>query len=253
MVQRKVQGVQWADLGVLGSRPMGSTDTIAQVHPRKLTEALWAEAGRLAGSELIVGRASGVATSGTSVVGVELEGGSVQPCDTVVLAMGPWSPRWLGLPQAYGQKYHSVLMEGQYDQCVFFQGLGDPEVYPRPDGTVYVTGFPDNPIVVTEKPGEVEARKDVVERLSSSMRQVSSDFAEAKVSVEQSCHLPLVGNGTPCIGKVPGAVSGAYVATGAGCWGILCGPATGLAMAELIVEGEASTIDLRPFDPSRAM
>jgi len=24
-------------------------------------------------------------------------------------------------------------------------------------------------------------------------------------------------------------------------------------MAELIVEGEASTIDLRPFDPSRAM
>ncbi len=27
----------------------------------------------------------------------------------------------------------------------------------------------------------------------------------------------------------------------------------GLAMAELIVDGEASTIDLRPFDPSRAM
>jgi hypothetical protein len=27
-------------------------------------------------------------------------------------------------------------------QAVFFQGLGDPEVYPRPKGEVYVTGFP---------------------------------------------------------------------------------------------------------------
>ena len=33
-------------------------------------------------------------------------------------------------------------------QAVFFQGLGDPEVYPRPDGDVYVTGFPDPPAEV---------------------------------------------------------------------------------------------------------
>ena len=55
------------------------------------------------------------------------------------------------------------------------------------------------------------------------------------------------------VATLNGAASPCEWATGAGCWGILCGPATGLAMAELIVDGEATTIDLRPFDPSRAM
>ena len=252
----KLQGVEWADVGVLGSRPMGGTDTIAQVHPRKLTEAMWAEAVRLAGSELLIGKAEGIELDAAkeAVVGVALSGGAVQPCECVLLAMGPWSPKWLGLPQSFGQKYHSILMEPDrtLSQCVFFQGLGDPEVYPRPDGSVYVTGFPDQPAPVSELPGQVEVRKDVVERLASTMRQVSTEFEKAPVTLEQSCHLPLCADGTPVIGAVP-RVSGAYIATGAGCWGILCGPATGLAMAELIVDGEASSVDLKPFDPCRLM
>jgi len=34
-------------------------------------------------------------------------------------------------------------------------------------------------------------------------------------------------------------------------WGILNAPATGEAMAELIVDGAARTVDLSPFDPTR--
>jgi glycine/D-amino acid oxidase-like deaminating enzyme len=34
-------------------------------------------------------------------------------------------------------------------------------------------------------------------------------------------------------------------------WGILNAPATGEAMAELIVDGRARNIDLSPFDPRR--
>ena len=49
---------------------------------------------------------------------------------------------------------------------------------------------------------------------------------------------------------MPG-VEGAYVATGHSVWGILNAPATGEAMAELIVEGRARTVDLAPFDPAR--
>jgi hypothetical protein len=43
----------------------------------------------------------------------------------------------------YGQKYHSILYKNArtLTQAVFFQGLGDPEVYPRPGGEVYVTGY----------------------------------------------------------------------------------------------------------------
>lgn len=123
MVQKKLAGVEWADIGVLGNKKMGDTDTIAQVHPKKLCDHMWAEAGRLAGSELQIGRAEGVEVADGQVVGVRLDGGAMQPCDAVVLAMGPWSPAWLGLPQALGQKYHSVLMTPPrtLSQAVFFR------------------------------------------------------------------------------------------------------------------------------------
>jgi glycine/D-amino acid oxidase-like deaminating enzyme len=52
------------------------------------------------------------------------------------------------------------------------------------------------------------------------------------------------------IGAAPG-VEGAYVATGHSVWGILNAPATGEAMAELILDGAAISIDLKPFAPGR--
>ena len=54
-------------------------------------------------------------------------------------------------------------------------------------------------------------------------------------------------DGLPLIGAIPG-LEGAYVATGHSVWGTA--PATGEAMAELIVDGVARTVDLAPFDPA---
>jgi glycine/D-amino acid oxidase-like deaminating enzyme len=251
--QRKAAGVEWADLGVVGSQPMGDESTIAQVHPKLLCDALWAESVKV-GSKHVSGRAEGLEldADGARIAGVKLGEGSIMPADAVLLAMGPWSPAWCGLPRAVGQKYHSVVMrpERTLTQCVFFQGEGDPEVYPRGDGTAYVTGFPDPPAVVAEAPGAVEVREDVVRRLATAMSRVSSELGVAPVELEQACHLPLVSDGLPCLGAVPG-VDGAFVATGAGCWGILLGPATGLAMSELMLDGKASSVDLTPFDPAR--
>jgi glycine/D-amino acid oxidase-like deaminating enzyme len=45
-------------------------------------------------------------------------------------------------------------------------------------------------------------------------------------------------------------VPNAYVATGHSVWGILNAPATGEAMAELILDG-AATLDLTRFHPGR--
>jgi glycine/D-amino acid oxidase-like deaminating enzyme len=70
------------------------------------------------------------------------------------------------------------------------------------------------------------------------------------VESEQACYLPLSPDGSPVIGAVPG-VQGAYIAAGHSCWGILNGPATGLAMAELIVEGRSKSVDIGAFSPSR--
>eukprot|EP00171_Calliarthron_tuberculosum_P021176 IDg21176t1 len=69
-------------------------------------------------------------------------------------------------------------------------------------------------------------------------------------AISQACYLPLSPDGLPMIGRVP-QTSNVFVATGHGCWGILLSPATGAALAELIVKGESNTIDLRPFCPSR--
>ena len=61
---------------------------------------------------------------------------------------------------------------------------------------------------------------------------------------------PTFADGVPVIGAVPG-VPGAFVASGGGCWGILCGPATGLALSELLLDGAAASVDLTPFSPQR--
>jgi glycine/D-amino acid oxidase-like deaminating enzyme len=57
-------------------------------------------------------------------------------------------------------------------------------------------------------------------------------------------------DGVPLIGPVPG-LAGAYVATGHSVWGMLNAPATGEAMAELLVDGAARSVDLSPFDAGR--
>ena len=64
---------------------------------------------------------------------------------------------------------------------------------------------------------------------------LSSSLASAAVEVQQACYLPMPPDGLPLVGQVPG-LAGVYVATGHSCWGILNGPATGMVVAELIVD-----------------
>ena len=80
--------------------------------------------------------------------------------------------------------------------------------------------------------------------------RLSPALAQAKVLAQQACYRPVTQDGLPLIGAVPG-LEGAYVATGHSVWGILNAPATGEAMAELIVDGAPRTVDLAPFDPAR--
>jgi glycine/D-amino acid oxidase-like deaminating enzyme len=57
-------------------------------------------------------------------------------------------------------------------------------------------------------------------------------------------------DGLPLVGAIPGA-RGAYVATGHSVWGILNAPATGEAVAELILDGATRAVDLSSFDAAR--
>ena len=125
----------------------------------------------------------------------------------------------------------------------------EPEIFPRPDGEVYICGMAD-PAPLPDSPEAVEVDDTACAVLARAAGRVSTALAEAQILKRQACYRPVTDDGLPLIGRVPG-VAGAYVGTGHGPWVMLNAPATGLALAELITQGVASTVDLRPFDPAR--
>ena len=80
--------------------------------------------------------------------------------------------------------------------------------------------------------------------------RLSPALGGAKILARQACYRPVTQDGLPLIGRISG-LDGAYVATGHSVWGILNAPATGEAMAELIVHDACRSVDLSPFSPAR--
>ena len=257
----KFHGVDWLSAGVAVNQQLGSTASTAQVHPDRFTAAMM-RAAEAQGAELRFGQVTGVVRrrGGAAVTGVVIDGEVVEG-DAVVIAMGPWSilaADWLPLPVVFGLKGHSLVFEtgGQvpaealFVECREANGaLQAPELFPRADGTTYVCAIssesplPIDPARVTPDPGALE-------RLQAMCSDLSPVLAAAKIVARQACYRPITRDGLPLIGQVAG-VEGAYIATGHSVWGILNAPATGEAMAELIVDGAARSIDLAAFDPAR--
>jgi glycine/D-amino acid oxidase-like deaminating enzyme len=252
-------GIDWLAAGVIVDQRLGSTETTGQVHPGKFTAAMM-RAAQAHGAELRLGQVTGIARHGTRVAGVEVDGETIEG-DAVVIAMGPWSvlaSAWLPLPRVYGLKGHSLVFETGTKvsaEALFLEvreatgAVQSPEIFPRSDGTTYVCAISsESPLPVD--PAAVRPDPGAIERLHGMCSDLSPVLASAEVLARQACYRPITRDGLPLIGRVAG-VEGAYVATGHSVWGILNAPATGEAMAELITEGGARTIDLSPFDPSR--
>eukprot|EP00775_Hariotina_reticulata_P005459 gene5459-5693_t len=230
-----------------------------------------AAAEQSVGTKLLIGTITGIKLDQSNTISAvqvqqQQQPGVLElPADAVVLAMGPWTgaaQAWLPTaPATSGQKYHSVVLRPQQpvsDACLFTSfrttdgRLIEPEVYPRPDGTVYVCGEPQALPVPSEGPRAVDVDPQRCQMLQEVAALLASGLRDAAVEAQQSCYLPLSSDGVPVIGRLPGA-KGAYVATGHSCWGILNGPATGQALAELIVQGTSSSVDITAFDPLRAL
>ena len=174
--------------------------------------------------------------------------------------MGPWTGRFAGslrLPRVRGLKGYSVTLVGAdvpaHALFVDYRTADgrrlEPEIFPRPDGDVYVCGMAD-PAPLPDSPEDVDVNDASCATLAQAAGRVSTALAAARIDRRQACYRPVTDDGLPLIGRVP-RVSGAYVATGHGPWGMLNAPATGRALAELIVDGVARSVDLGPFDPAR--
>lgn len=253
----RVPAPPWIDGPAVVAGALGTTETTAQVHPGAFTTALLDEATAL-GTRLRIGVVEAVARRGDAAVGVVVDG-LTHEADAVVLAMGPWTGRVRGvrLPRVHGLKGYSVtLAAADVPAHALFMDyrLADgralePEVIPRPDGSVYVCGMADRQPLPESAEG-VEVSEAGCAILARAAGRVSARLAAAPVTRRQACYRPVTDDGLPLIGRVPGLAS-AYVATGHGPWGMLNAPATGLALAELITEGAAVSLDLAPFDPGR--
>ena len=165
---------------------------------------------------------------------------------------------WLPLPPVYGLKGHSLVFDTRATippEALFLEfaepggSMLSPEVFPRADGTTYVCGIStETPLPVD--PDFVAPDDGAIHRLRALCGRISPILAKSPILASQACYRPVTQDGLPLIGAVPG-VRGAYVATGHGVWGILNAPATGEAIAELILDATTRSVDLSPFDPAR--
>lgn len=243
-------------------RHLGTPATTAQLDPKAFTLALM-DAAMARGGKLEIATVAQLHKThdGKRVAGIVLEDGRKILADAVILAMGPWSPlaaRWVPLPPIYGLKGHSIIFEPNAPlpaEAVFAEfedsdgEVLTPEIMPRADGTLYVCGLsgsaalPIDPAQVRPEDGGCEKLREISARLVPHLR-------DAKVVAEQACYRPIARDGLPVIGSLP-QLEGVYVATGHSVWGMLNAPGTAEALAELMIAGTASSIDLAPFSPSR--
>jgi glycine/D-amino acid oxidase-like deaminating enzyme len=162
------------------------------------------------------------------------------PCDAFVVSNGPWAcqaedwfPGSVQLPME-GVKSTSIVWEppkdgAPVDATALFCGEDSRygthlEVYPRPDGTVYLCGIGGSDYVPRDalkrgafrdeclpKPGRVDAATSAFTAMSRRYRD------SGRLAVTQACMRPCPPDALPYMGRIPGH-DGAYINAGHNCW-----------------------------------
>jgi len=246
----------------------------AQVTPLEVATKMM-EAAQKMGTKMKIGEAEGLVRGDDgSVQGVVLRNeADPVPCDCLVVAMGPWSgplgEDWFDIPvpmegiKSTSIVYHENEAVRQNPFALFCQEDSNGchlEVYPRPNGDVYVCGCGGSDYVSGDRlrrggdcadPEKIQANPQRVKAASASLRAMAPDVARGEPDVAQACMRPCPPDGLPIMGSVPGTQGTAFLNCGHNCWGILWGPVSGLLMSELILEGRCSTCSISAFSPER--
>jgi len=272
----------WLDGQVGRISAMGYGDDTAQVTPLEfVTRMLDVTSDRVS---VVMGTCTGVETdqgserasrkvTAVKYIPRETDEEAILPADVIVVSAGPWScaaEEWfhgaVEVPME-GIKSTSIVWkktegEENVDATALFCGehaqFGTHlEVYPRPDGTIYICGIGGSDYISKDelKTGafrEVcDAKQSRVEAASGAFQEMSSLYSKiGELDRVQACMRPCPPDALPYMGRIPG-FEGAFINAGHNCWGIAWAPACGKAMAELVLEGDCTSINLKPFDPAR--
>src|SRR6267143_2684979 len=186
----RVAAPRWLDGSGVVTATLGSIETTAQVTPARFTAALL-DAAQAGGAKLHIGVVEDVARRDGAAAGVMTAEGQTLEGDAVVVAMGPWTGRMAGrlpLPSVYGLKGYSVTLAAPdvpahalfVDYRTSDGRALEPEIFPRPEGEVYVCGMAD-PAPLPDSPEGVEVSETACDTLARAGGRVSTALAEAKI------------------------------------------------------------------------
>lgn len=252
----------------------------AQVCPMELTSKMFGEAIAF-GSNIIFGRVCGICLEecgdGKRVRGVKYV--RLGQCEEIILeaskvviATGPWagvhSQDWLGVnipiqgikatSMVYKNCPRIVLDEPYALFCDADDNGCELEIYPRPNGEIYICGCGDSEVLGGDqlRPGGEAMNASLIHphstRAHAAARSFStmSSLGERWADVSQACMLPYSEDGLPVMGAFDD-IEGAYISSGHNCWGILWAPISGVCMSDVIVSGTSSHLDISQFRPGR--
>lgn len=252
--RQREYAVSWLDPEGLGSvEPRVSQDALGAVYVEGMADLepyrfilAMAQAAEGLGATLRHGTITGLRRRGEQVTAVVLDSAEIS-CESVVLAMGPWSARasdWLGVPieitPLKGQIIRLRASGAPYRCSMNWQGN---YATTKPDGLVWA-GTTEEEAGFDETPTG-EARDQIMANL---LKMVPA-LADAELVRQTACLRPLSSDKLMVLGKAPGW-EGVYMATGAGRSGIILGPAMGRITADLVATGAAG-MNIEAFDPGR--
>ncbi|KAJ7805781.1 FAD dependent oxidoreductase [Mycena olivaceomarginata] len=218
--------------------PMAPEGATAQVHPYLFTTSML-DLAKEKGVQSISGTVTSIIQSGGKVTGVKYSETS-QSTSKTLAATDVIPPAATIAPYVL---FTEITGTGN--------GVVSPEIYARPDGTVYACGPGDDsplPANIDDVPVDLTACENLLKNVSA----ISDELRAGAVEVRQACFLPVssIGGG-PIIGEVENIAKGLFVATGHTCWGISNAPGTAKAMAELVMEGKIKCANLKKLHPSK--
>lgn len=253
--------LNWLDGGAVSEYDVVATDQdTAQVHPKLFTQAIAAEAEKN-GVKIIIGKATRINSSSDVVQSVEYipqNSSSTETISTptVILAAGPWSSTLIPSLPLETARAHSLVIRTPdlvSPYALFTSVTKDghestPEIYARPDGTIYTCGETDTLLTLPESASDVQVDQSRCDELFEQVSGISKLMSLGKLETRQACYLPnVIGGGGPLVGHTK--VKGLIVATGHTCWGIQNSAMTGKVISEIVFDGAAKSISTKTLNP----
>jgi sarcosine oxidase, subunit beta len=213
-------------------------------------------AARQRGARLVQGEAvTGLRVEGGKVAGVETTAG-VYAAPVVVNAAGAWAgqiDKMVGLDLPYDTWRHDTLFVARPAE----QGPSHPtvidfpnEMYFRPEGGLTLVGLEDgNPLGELPDGDADHAKSGFVERAIDRVCLRIPAMEHGRLHSAHGGYDGITPDQHPLLGAA--GPDGFYLDCGYSGTGFKTAPATGLCLAELIVDGAARTVDISSLAPQR--